>query len=301
MRRLVDDVRQLVREARRGRTGIAGESRRDAVPEREPEELRVMTFNIRGALHPDGKNAWNRRAALNVDVIRCWKPDLIGFQEFQRGNLKTYKEHLPEYEKALGPRYQNGRPHAFNAVFWSASRMELLDASGFWLSETPDEFSGSWETRQIRSANLLRFRLPENREFVFLNTHLDHRSIPARQNGSKLITEKLEPHRDTPAIITGDFNAEPGKPAHGIFSEAGFKDTHLLCGNPPTKTFHRFEGESFGREAKRELRMDWILVRDGPDARWTAIASHIVRDCDPPVFPSDHYPVTTRLQLVRKP
>ncbi|MGI8650755.1 MAG: endonuclease/exonuclease/phosphatase family protein [Rubrobacter sp.] len=299
MRRLVDDVRQLVREARRGRTGIAGEARCDAVPERQPEELRVMTFNIRGALHPDGKNAWKKRAALSADVIQRWHPDLIGFQEFQRGNLKAYEKYLPDYEKFLGPRYQNGRPHAFNAVFWNVSRMELLDESGFWLSETPDEFSGSWETRQIRSASLLRFRLlPEGGEFIFLNTHLDHRSIPARQNGSKLITERLETYRDTPTIITGDFNAEPGKPAHEIFSEAGFEDTHLRCGNPPTKTFHRFEGERFGKDAKRELRMDWILVRDGSNAEWTATASHVVRDCDPPVYPSDHYPVTTRLHLV---
>lgn len=298
MRRLLGDVQQLVREARRGRTGVSGESRRDPVPEREPEEMRVMTFNIRGALHPDGKNAWGRRAALNTDVIKRWKPDLIGFQEFQRGNLKTYETELPDYRKSLGPKYQNGRPHAFNAVFWDAERIELLDESGFWLSETPDEFSGAWQTRQIRSANLLRFRLvPEDREFLFLNTHLDHRSIPARQNGTRLIVSKLQELRATPTIITGDFNAEPGKPVYRTFMDSGFEDTHLRCGNPPTKTFHRFEGEVFGRHSEKEFRMDWILTRDGSDSTWNPRASHVVHDCDPPVFPSDHYPVTTRLRL----
>lgn len=298
MRRLVDDVRQLIREARRGRTGIAGEARCDAVPEREPGELRVMTFNVRGALHPDGKNAWKKRAALSADVIQRWHPDLIGFQEFQRGNLKAYEKYLPDYEKFLGPKYQSGNPHAFNAVFWDRRRVEPIEQSGFWLSETPDDFSGSWETRQIRSANLLRLRLvPENREFLFLNTHLDHRSVHARRNGTKLITSRLEASRDSPTIVTGDFNAEPGKPVYRTFMEAGFEDVHVRCGNPKAKTFHRFEGDTFGKNSEKEFRMDWVLVRDGAGGNWTTMSCDAIKDSDPPVFPSDHYPVTARLHL----
>lgn len=297
MRRFVDDARQLIREARRGRGGTSGESRRDPVPEREADELRVMTFNVRGALHPDGNNAWDKRAALNVDVIRRWKPDLIGFQEFQRGNLQTYEKHLPDYEKHLGPRYQNRKPHAFNAVFWDKNRMELVEQSGFWLSETPDEFSGAWETRQIRSANLLRFRLiPEDREILHLNTHLDHRSVPARQNGTKLIVDKLESLHDTPTIVTGDFNAEPGKLVYRTFMDAGFEDVHVRCANPKTRTFHRFEGETFGQNSEREFRLDWVLIRDG-GGDWRTTSCDVILDSDPPVFPSDHYPVTARLRL----
>lgn len=295
MRHFVGEVIRVLGETSRGRSGVSGEAVRDLVPEREAGELRVMTFNVRGSFHPDGNNAWGKRAPLNVDVIRRWKPDLIGFQEFQRGNRATYEKELPGYESRLGPKYQNGKPHAFNAIFWDAERLELVDSGGFWLSRTPEKFSRSWTTSQIRSANWLRFRLiPENKEFIHLNTHLDHRSPPARQNGTRLIVHELEDMRDTPTIVTGDFNAEPGKLAYRTFIEADFEDTHLLAGNRRAKTFHRFQGEKFIRGNERELRMDWILVRGGT---WKTSSHHVVHDCEPPVFPSDHYPVVARLSL----
>ncbi len=258
-----------------------------------------MSFNVRGARRSDGKNAWDKRASLNVDVIRRWAPDLIGFQEFQRGNQETYERELSGYESILGPKYENRKPHAFNAIFWDAGRLELLESGGFWLSETPDEFSGAWDTAQKRSANWLHFRLlPEDREFIHLNTHLDHKSAPARQKGTKLIVEKLDAMDGAPKIVTGDFNAEPGKLAHETFSEAGFEEAHVQAGNPRAKTFHRFQGESFSpKKSGREWRMDWVFLRDGDGGSWDVNSCDIIRDCDPPVFPSDHYPVVVRLFL----
>ncbi len=73
--------------------------------------LRVMTFNVRGSFHEgDGLNAWNNRAALNVETLKRQAPDLIGFQELQSGNLDTYEEKLPEYGRVLGPRAGNKSP-----------------------------------------------------------------------------------------------------------------------------------------------------------------------------------------------
>lgn len=298
MRRLVEEGIRLIGETQRGHSaGVSGEPRRDPVPERENEELRVMSFNVRGAGRRDGKNAWEKRAALNVEVIKRWSPDLIGFQEFQRGNQKTYEKELPGYESILGPKYENKKPHAFNAVFWDAERLELLDSGGFWLSETPDSFSGAWNTAQRRSANWLHFRLiPEGREFIHLNTHLDHKSTPARQKGTKLIIEKLDAMDGVSQIVTGDFNAEPGKLVYETFMEAGFEDAHVRAGNPRTRTFHRFRGEDFApKKSDREWRMDWVMIRDG--GRWDVASCDVIHDCDPPVFPSDHYPVNARLFL----
>ena len=56
--------------------------------------LRVMTFNIRGSFHEDGANAWEQRAPLNVEVIQRHAPNLVGFQEFDTGNLHTYQQAL---------------------------------------------------------------------------------------------------------------------------------------------------------------------------------------------------------------
>ncbi|MGB3635529.1 MAG: endonuclease/exonuclease/phosphatase family protein [Rubrobacteraceae bacterium] len=261
-----------------------------------------MSFNIRGARRGDGENIWSRRARLNAEMIRRYAPDVVGFQEFQEENGRFYRRNLPEYERVLGPKYENRRPHAFNAIYWNPVRLNLLDTGGFWLSESPEKFSRSWETAQARSANWARFRTSSTGvEFTHLNTHLDHKSVDARRQGAKLIVRRLEELVDEnlPVLITGDFNADPGSPVHQIFTEAGFGDAHLLAGNPPTRTFHKFQGEEFvSRKPEKEGRLDWILVRGfSPETSAAYTSCRVVYEAEPPIYPSDHYPVVAKLFL----
>ena len=273
-------------------------------PAAPPSEgaLRVMTFNVRGSYHRDGENAWTRRAALNVRTITRQKPDVIGFQELQDGNARFYGRELVGYEHVLGHRYENRAPHAYNAIYWDPGRLEMLDAGGFWLSETPGRFSGSWESRQIRSANWVRFRpIFGGPEFVHINTHLDHVSERARVEGSALILKWLDgPEADgAPVLLTGDFNCEPRSKARDVFERAGFVDAHLAAGHEPAKTFHAFRGAGFrGRDPSKEHRIDWVLLRDGSRGeRWSMKGYSVVSDAEPPVYPSDHYPVVADLAL----
>lgn len=257
-----------------------------------------MSFNVRGSQHLDGENAWKRRAPLNLRVIRSRAPDLIGFQELQGGNLRVYESGLPGYDHALGPRYENYPPYAHNAIYWKRDELELLDTGGFWLSETPGEFSLSWESSHVRCANWTRLRhLSSGAEFVHLNTHLDHESGPARMAGASLILSRLDAG-ETPILLTGDFNCGPASRTYGILAGAGFTDSHLAAGNPPASTFHKFQGEGYRpKVAGRETRLDWILLRDGAHAGWTVRSCDAIRDAEPPVYPSDHYPVLAELYL----
>jgi endonuclease/exonuclease/phosphatase family metal-dependent hydrolase len=275
--------------------------------------FRVMSFNVRGSVHDDGANAWRERAEANVETIERHAPDLIGFQEFQRGNLETYKETLPGYARLLGPRYGNRRPHSFNATFFDRTRLEPLDRGGFWLSETPGEHSRSWETRVARSANWVLFGLRETGlTFVHLNTHLDHKSGLARREGANLIVRQAEEFlrrhgRETPILATGDFNCRPGTQTYRTFVEAGFADTFLTAGNEDAagaNTFHAFKGSNY-KDPRPNLgprRIDWILLRDpAPKLR---VRSHaIARDADDPsgVYPSDHYPILADLAPTDQP
>ena len=275
-----------------------------AEPAAPPPEgaLRVMTFNVRGSYHRDGENAWPRRAALNVRTIARQGPDLIGFQEFQDGNARVYDRELPGYEYVLGHRYENRAPHAYNAIYRDPTRLEVLDAGGFWLSETPERFSRSWGTAQIRSANWKRLRPASGGpEFLCVNTHLDHISARARAEGSALILDWLDGPEagGAPVLLVGDFNCEPGSEPRDVFSRGGFVDAHLVAGHEPAKTFHAFRGEGFrGRDPSKEYRIDWILLRDGSRGEhWSVRDYSIVRDAEPPLYPSDHYAVVTDLAL----
>jgi endonuclease/exonuclease/phosphatase family metal-dependent hydrolase len=270
-----------------------------------------MTFNVRGSFNEDdGINAWNNRAALNVETIKRQAPDLIGFQELQSGNLDTYKKKLPEYGCLLGLRAGNNAPHEFNTIFFDPARLEVLASGGFWLSTTPDRYSSGWRTRSIRSANWANLGcLNTGLSFLHLNTHLDHVSRQARVEGSKLILRKIAEiqkgrENDLPTIVTGDFNCAPGSLPHRNFMADGFTDTCLATGNGHAEkacTFHAFEGPRYSaaRNGHASGPLDWILVKD-PRQRIRTKSQLIVRDCDEEagIYPSDHYPVLAELVLL---
>jgi endonuclease/exonuclease/phosphatase family metal-dependent hydrolase len=264
-----------------------------------------MSFNVRGSFRDRGEaNAWENRADLNVAVIERWAPDLIGFQELQRGNLETYRERLPQYAHVLGPRSGNRPPYDFNTISFDARRLELLGSGGFWISETPERYSASWGTRVVRSANWAHFRFSETDLcFLHLNTHLDHVSRPARVEGGRLVLRKVDElvEDEPPVVVTGDFNCRPGTIVYRNFVEGGFVDTYLAAGNEDGRdanTFHAFEGARY-REARPGLgprRIDWILLKD-PNRRIRAGSHSVVRDHaeGSGVYPSDHYPVLAEL------
>jgi endonuclease/exonuclease/phosphatase family metal-dependent hydrolase len=255
-----------------------------------------MTFNVRAARFADGENIWPNRAALSAEVIRRHAPDLIGFQELDLVNYAFYLRHLPGYEHALGPGYNNSAPFQYPAIFWRRDRLRVRESGGFWLSTTPQIHSRAWETDCIRSAAWVRLELRDSgRQLIHLNTHLDHVSEPARANGAALIAARLqELWRDgAPAVVTGDFNCVPGSPAHAALLASGLADAHTAVHGDtgPVMTFHGFHGRAFepqGFDARD--RIDWVLARG-----LRPVASIVVEDAAPPIYPSDHYPVVVDL------
>jgi endonuclease/exonuclease/phosphatase family metal-dependent hydrolase len=280
--------------------------------------LRVMTFNIAGADDEDqGDNAWNaRRAMLNVATIQCYAPDIIGFQEFQAGNHATYATHLAHYELVLGP-HTEVEPYVYNPIAWNPLSCELLQNGGFWLSPTPEIYSGGWNTAAIRAASWARFRHRASATtFVHVNTHLDHISEQARLAGSALILQRSQQLRKagTPLLLTGDFNTNAWLPpetepvatsfttaSYAFFLEHGFYDTFRAAGNQDSlssHTYHDYAGNAYDlRQHHLAWRIDWILVHDSVRTLDTERCV-IIRDHDEHVYPSDHYPVLADLILL---
>lgn len=266
------------------------------------ERFSLMTFNVRGAIHDDSENVWSKRADLNVRTIQKYNPDLIGFQELQMGNMVTYYQNLVRYAHILGPESSEMARFNYNAIFWNPERFEVLDFGGFYLSRTPDRWSGDWDTDCIRAATWAQLRSTQTgHRLLYLNTHLDHISEAARLEGSRLIVQRLgDLSEGLPAIVTGDFNARAWLPGekresdvHRVYTQAGFRDAYLEAGHTEegdTNTFHGFQGAGFDAE---QLRIDWILMRGGLQAA----SCQIVRDAQPPLYPSDHYPVLAELAL----
>lgn len=264
--------------------------------------MRIMTFNVRGD-YDDGVNAWAGRSALNVATILAHAPDVVGFQEAQGAHLEVYREGLAGYSVEPGPAYNNEEPYSYNVIAWRDETLEKVEAGGFWLSETPDELGFGWDAACVRSANWVRFRgagtVADAPTGVFCNTHLDHRGETARLEGARLVAARLAELRrpGETVVVAGDFNCAPGSAPVGAFAEAGYVDLFETAGgaapgDPASWTFHAFTGEP----SAAHRRIDWIMMLAGAPAM-RASRAVVIRDAEPPVYPSDHFPVVVDLEV----
>ncbi len=259
--------------------------------------LRIMTFNVRGSFHEDGENAWDKRRDLNIATILKYEPDVIGFQEAQRGNLEDYAASLADYETEPGPvSIRQAENYHRVPIYWKHARFERLDSGGFYLSETPAEWSLSWGSTLPRAATWVRLRVPESSsEIVILNTHFPHEpeSHTARTESARLVIQQLAQTAgaEVPQIVMADFNALPGSEAYQVFLDSGYVDTFTAAGHTAAvNTYHGFQGHRF---PQRGLRIDWIMTR-----RFAARRCDIITDESPPLYPSDHYPVLAEVELI---
>ena len=258
------------------------------------DTLDVMTFNIRYA-HTEPPNLWPDRLPVIVELVERRMPDVIGTQEGLYHQLRDLDSALVGYDW-IGTGRDGGSRGEFMAVFYRTDRLEPLEYDHYWLSDTPGVAgSRSWGNRYARMVTSVRFRdRMSGKEFVFVNTHLDHESQVSRERSAALIVERLSAvAADVPLVLLGDFNAGAGEnPVHASLTGAGgFTDTWTAAGNADTSgTFHGFKGVA---EASGKRRIDWILVR-GPVS---VLSSEIVTDARAGQLPSDHFPVVARLRV----
>lgn len=268
--------------------------------------FRVMTFNVNGSTYGEGPHGWEQRAMLNVQTILRYQPDLIGFQELQSKNLETYQESLTGYNHVIGNNYGDVEPTEWTSIFWKADRFELIESGEFWFSTTPDVRSVGWDVEYPMGATWVMLRRRDSdTQLLHLNTHLDDESSLSRIEASALIIERLLARQkdQVPVVVTGDFNCNPWSTPYRRFLEAGFVDSFRSAGHgdaADTSTFHGFRGRDyFALEWGGETfwRIDWVLARGGEQPLQTTSCT-IVHDAEPPLYPSDHYPVVAEFQLL---
>lgn len=176
-----------------------------------PQELTVMTMNMRYDNPEDGENNWRFRRERVGELVRTQQVDLLGTQEVLSNQYDDLQALLPGYTSVGVGREDGARAGEFNAIFFRTERFELLDSGTFWLSETP-EAAGSkgWDGACERIATWVVLREKNGQELLYMNTHLDHVGETARREGVSLLLGRIAELRGgRPVILTGDFNAEP--------------------------------------------------------------------------------------------
>ena len=259
--------------------------------------MRVVTWNLRTDTAAEPPH-WPARLPGVASVLTDLAPDVIGTQEGSARMLDDLAGSLPSRYAWVGEGRRGGRSDEFTAVFYDTARLELLGHRTSWLSERPDvPGTFSWGSAFPRTATTLRVRdLTDGTAYTVVNTHLDHVSASAREEGARLIAAAL---RGGPTIVMGDFNAaadvSPPEGPYAVLTAAGLVDAvalHLPDGGG-VGTFTDFADAVVGAP-----RIDWVLVsRD-----LTVSAAGVVTDVAAGgVHPSDHLPVVADVTRVEAP
>lgn len=172
----------------------------------------VMSYNVRYANSGDGSNAWDNRKGATIDMLSTLKPDVFGVQEAVASQVNYIKENSKIYNCVGVGRDDGVSAGEHMSVFWNTETIEMLDWGTFWLSQTPDKPSRGWDAACNRTATWTLMKdKRHNKQFYFINTHLDHKGVLAQENGLKLIIDRLITMNRTglPMVLTGDFNVKP--------------------------------------------------------------------------------------------
>ncbi|MFP5212918.1 MAG: endonuclease/exonuclease/phosphatase family protein, partial [Acidobacteriota bacterium] len=85
----------------------------------------IMTFNLRFENERDGPNSWALRRDLVVDLVRRYKPAILGTQEGKPGQLRYLEEHLPEYAMHAPGRYWDDSSQ-YPTIFYRRDAFNVL-------------------------------------------------------------------------------------------------------------------------------------------------------------------------------
>lgn len=259
------------------------------------QNLKLMTYNIRLDIASDGRNAWSNRKDYFGAQIQFYEPDLMGIQEALPNQVLDLEQRLFQYSQVGIGREGVGKGESSN-IFYKKEKLRVIEASTFWLSETPNEISKGWDAACHRVCTYALFQeISSQRKFWVFNTHLDHIGEQARTKGIALILSKIEVlnTNNFPVVFMGDFNLEPADKSiialKRLMNDASEISLQKLFG--PNGTFNNFE---FNSTVTKQI--DYIFI--SKNSNLTVSKYAVLTDSNDSRYPSDHFPVYVELNMM---
>lgn len=258
--------------------------------------VRIISSNIRFMNNAqDLENGWDRRKTAIIGMMKDLKPAVIGFQECSMRQRDYILSHCSEYdyvEYFIRRNDKNLKSYAAftDPVMWDRSKLELLEWDAFYLSETPDTCSMSWGAAEPRTALWCHFKhKASGKEFIFINTHLDHVSDLARKMGLDVILDRMKEVnvKNLPMVMLGDLNAQYNNKCFDRL-KVEWKDARVEAKDSDDK--YTFNG--FGKSWNGTIDYIWYT-----GFKRCHNYKVIVRKYNHVPFISDHYPIRADLEL----
>jgi endonuclease/exonuclease/phosphatase family metal-dependent hydrolase len=258
------------------------------------QQMNIITFNIRFNNPGDSINAWPNRIKMVTGLLKFHEPDIFGLQEALIGQIEDIQNNLPDYEWFGVGRDDGKKGGEFSPLFFNKTKFILIEQNTFWLSETPEKPSKSWDSSLNRIVTWGKFKSKvTGKQFLVFNTHFDHRGMEARKQSAILIRKKIEEmtkDKNLPVILTGDFNLTPDQEPISLIKKF-LSDSREVAEQPPYGPVGTFN--SFNWNAPMESRIDYIFVYGGIKVLKYAVLT----DSKEQRWPSDHLPVFAKVQL----
>lgn len=249
--------------------------------------MRIISFNL--LCSGIGSRDWHFRRKLAVELINKAAPDSFGVQEAHQGWMDALIKGLPEYGYIGVGRDDGKQDGEYSAVFYLKDKFELIDNGTFWLSETPDVPSKGWDGACVRICSWARLKeKASGKEYVHMNTHLDHVGAVAQIKGAEMIRDKAESF-DVPVVCTGDFNVFEGSECYKCVISGRLADSKMLAPDTMSSvTYHGFTPE------KIQDIIDFIFVDESSvKVQKYAVLNYKIDN----KFYSDHYAVCADVEF----
>ena len=256
------------------------------------QTLKVMTYNIRLDIASDGENAWPLRKDFLTSQIQFYNPDIFGVQEARPNQVVDIATLLPQYNRVGVGREGIGKGESSN-IYYKKNRFILKKTRTFWLSETPNKISKSWDAAFNRVCTYALLKDKKSRKtFWVFNTHLDHIGEEARTKGIALVLSKIKKlnTKNYPVIFMGDFNSEPNTQRIINLKKEMNDCREVSIEKPfgPSGTFNNFQ---HNKPVTRLI--DYIFI--SKNNQLTVKKYAVLSDSKNLKYPSDHLPVYVEL------
>ncbi|MBE6787483.1 MAG: hypothetical protein E7537_03955 [Ruminococcaceae bacterium] len=257
--------------------------------------MKIVSFNLHGVRNDrDGHNLQQRIERLD-QILPTKKADLYFFQECIKGMFDamydTFKSEYTVYNSYMGELMDT-------TVLWNRKKYECQKTGYFWLSDTPQEYSRSWDNFR-RYCNYVTLKERSSGKcFTCVSVHVG-KGEECTQKSVECICNYVKDITGYPTIIAGTFNFLPAALAYKIMCE-NYIDVNAVTAKYKGVTYHKFEPHLCESD-----HVDYVFVSN----KIKPLSYRLIDDCYPQIkgkyptkykqrYPSDHYGIECEIEVL---
>ena len=256
--------------------------------------MKIVSFNLHYNRNDRDGHTISQRIERTKEILLPKKADIYIFQECKNDIFlsmqDTFKDDYIAYNSYLGDFMDT-------TILWDRKKYECVKTGYFWLSDTPTEYSRSWDNF-YRYCNYVSLKEKATGKcFTCISVHVGIHD-DTQQKSVKAICDYTTKITGFPTIIAGTFNAKPDSKAYKSMCEK-YVDVNSVTANDWGVTYHKFEPELW-----RDDHVDYCFVSKDI----TPISYKMIDDRYPQVkgkypvkylhrYPSDHYGIECEIEL----